>query len=37
MAVEMTPDELVDLRLAGLMHILELVHGGELDHVQAVR
>jgi len=36
MAVEMASDKLVNLALACRMEILELVHGLELDDVQAI-
>jgi len=36
MTVEMASDKLVNLALAGRMEILELVHGLELDDVQAI-
>lgn len=36
MAVEVTPDEVVDLGLGHGVQVLELVHGGELDDVETV-
>lgn len=36
-AVEVTPDKVVDLLLREGVHVLEFVHGAELDDVQAVR
>jgi hypothetical protein len=36
MAVEITSDKLVNLALAGRMRIMELVHGLELDDIQAI-
>jgi len=35
-AIEMAPDELIDLSLGGGMHILEFMHGLKLDDVQAI-
>ena len=34
--VEVSPDKLLDAGLAAAVHVLELVHGGELLHVQPV-
>ncbi len=37
MSIEMAPNELVDLLLGFRMHILELMHGLELDNIQPIR
>jgi hypothetical protein len=37
MSIEMTPDELVDLRFGGGVEILEFVHGLKLDNIESIR